>query len=259
MLDSQRRLEILRNAAETGDILVLGYSGGPIWVRAGKVDLGDETDRGDQALYVDELRAMVVESLVEQRGKDYFRLTGAGFTAAKKALGKINPQETSTTELVEIIKQQAESFQKPNEDNIVWKELMVRYRWIGCPKEDLALIGSLDPLLQRLNNGHTIFPPQAIQIPGAGIPPPPPYYQGKIRLSQVVNVPPIQPLKTTSPKSVEAITALKPSNEILKNDSRQTDNKNLTPKHHWSLTSLFLVTVAIAILTLLLVWHDLRK
>lgn len=105
MIDSQRRLEILRNAAETGDILLLGYSGGSIWVRAGKVDLGDETDRGDQALYVDELRAMMVESLVEQRGKDYFRLTGAGFTAAKKALGKINPQETSTTELVEIVKE----------------------------------------------------------------------------------------------------------------------------------------------------------
>jgi hypothetical protein len=113
MIDSQRRLEILRNAAETGDILVLGYSGGPIWVRAGKVDLGDETDRGDQALYVDELRAMMVESLVEQRGKDYFRLTGAGFTAAKKVLGKINLQEAPANELVEIAKAQANEILLP--------------------------------------------------------------------------------------------------------------------------------------------------
>lgn len=102
---TKQRLEILRNAAATGDIWLLTYDGGPMWIRAGKVDLGDEKDRGDQALYVDELRAMGREHLVEHRGGDYYQLTGAGFTAAKQALNKMSLQETPTNELVEIVKQ----------------------------------------------------------------------------------------------------------------------------------------------------------
>jgi len=99
-------------------------------------------------------------------------------------------QETPTSELVEIIRQQAENtFQKPKQDNAVWRELMVRYGWIGCPKEDLALISSLDSLLRPLNNGNTLLPPRVMCPPGAAIPLPPPYYKGKIKLSQAISVP----------------------------------------------------------------------
>ena len=129
----------------------------------------------------------------------------------------MNPQETSTIELVEIIRRQAESFQKPNEEDVVWKELMTRYRWPGCPKEDLTLIGSLDRLLRPLNNGSTKLPPLAIQIPGAGIPPPPPYYRGKVSLSQVVNL---------------------TSAQTGKNDSQQTDNLSPPIRNSFSLEKL---------------------
>jgi len=48
----------------------------------------------------------------------------------------MNPQETLTSDLVEIVKQQAEkSFQKPKQDDAVWNELKVRYSWIGCPRK----------------------------------------------------------------------------------------------------------------------------
>jgi hypothetical protein len=61
----------------------------------------------------------------------------------------MNLQETSTTKLVEIIRQQAESWKQP--DEAIWNELMARFCWIGCPKEDSALIGSLDSVLRPLN------------------------------------------------------------------------------------------------------------
>jgi len=98
----------------------------------------------------------------------------------------MNLQETPTTELVEIIRQRAEAWEKP--DKAIWNELMTRYRWIGCPKGDRALIHSLDSVLRLLNNGRTQLPPGVIQVSGAGIPPPPPYYQKKISLSQVATV-----------------------------------------------------------------------
>jgi len=93
---SSQQLEILRCAAKTGDILRLTYSGGPIWIRAGNVDLGDEKDRGDQALYVDALQDLVQHGLAERQGKDYYRLTGRGFTAAKRAIKDIDNKIEAT-------------------------------------------------------------------------------------------------------------------------------------------------------------------
>ena len=116
----------------------------------------------------------------------------------------MNPQETPTAKLVEIVKQQAESWQKP--DEAVWKELLARYGWIGCPREDLVLIGSLDSLLRPLNHGLTMLPPRAILISGGGVPPPPPYYQKKITLSQVLK-PPVPTAKAMHPKNADAIPA----------------------------------------------------
>jgi hypothetical protein len=135
----------------------------------------------------------------------------------------MNSEETSTSELVDIIKQQAESFQKPNEDNVVWRELMVRYGWIGCPKEDLVLISSLDPLLQRLNNCRTMLPPRAVQHPNTPIQPPPKYYRSKITLSQVVNLKTAKTSAKTSFENAEPLIAPSLTVEISKMDSQQSD------------------------------------
>lgn len=201
MTSSHQRLEILLNAAQTGDIWELTYGGGPIWVRAGKVDLGDEKDRGDQALYVDELREMVRLVLVERRGKDYYRLTGNGFNAAKQALIKL--QETPTRELVGIVRERAERYQKPR--GAIWNELTTRFSWPGCPKEDSTLIGSLDSFLRPLNNGHTMLPPRIRNDPNVGVPPPPPYYRNKVSLSQVLNLPTAQSNKPSSANDAQVI------------------------------------------------------
>jgi predicted nucleotide-binding protein len=104
----------------------------------------------------------------------------------------MNLQETSTNELVELVRQQAESWHKP--DAAIWKELLTRYRWKGCPKEDRNLIGKLDLILRPLNGGRTMFPPGLI-IPGGGIPLPPPYYRNKVSLSQVLNQAPVENAK----------------------------------------------------------------
>lgn len=175
----------------------------------------------------------------------------------KVTVNEMNLQETATNELVERIKLQAELFQKPNNDDAVWNELMKRYGWVGCPKEDLALIGSLDVLLRPLNKGYTMLPPRIRQLPDAGIPPPPLYYQRKVKLSQVTNVSPTQAEKFSSPKLTETTLTLKPADETAKKDAQQTDNI-LPLKHHWSLAPLFWVTVAIMILTAILVWHEIR-
>ena len=96
-------------------------------------------------------------------------------------------EKAVTSELVQKVKQQAESFQKP--DQAIWNELMARFSWIGCPKEDLALIGSLDSLLRPLNGGYTMLPPRMRHIPGSKMPQAPVYYQrqGK-QSSPVINV-----------------------------------------------------------------------
>jgi hypothetical protein len=141
----------------------------------------------------------------------------------------MNLQETSTTELVEIVKQQAESWQKP--DEAVWKELMLRFCWIGCPKEDSGLIASLDSLLRPLNRGNTMLPPRAVKIAGAGIPLPPPYYQKKVSLSQVVNRSSAQTTKTSPPKNPEIIDIPKSLDEISEKDPQRND-KVLPPNRN---------------------------
>ena len=85
---SGKQREILGHSAETGDILVMTYDGGPTWVRAGNVDLGKEQDRGNQALYVDELNDLVRRGFAEVRSKDYFRLTGSGFAVARRCANR---------------------------------------------------------------------------------------------------------------------------------------------------------------------------
>ncbi len=133
----------------------------------------------------------------------------------------MNLQETSTAELVEIVKQQAESWQKP--DEAIWKELMLRFCWIGCPKEDSGLIASLDSLLRLLNRGNTMLPPRAVKIAGAGIPPPPPYYQKKVSLSQVVNRSSAQTAKTSPPTNPAIIDIPKSLDEISEKDPLLND------------------------------------
>jgi hypothetical protein len=126
----------------------------------------------------------------------------------------MNLQETQTNELVEIVRQQAERFLKP--DEAIWKKLMARRSWVGCPKEDLALIGSLDSLLRPLNRGCTMLPPRIRQIPSAGISPPPPYYQKKVSLSQVINISSGQTEKISSLKNAEAIATEERVSDVIK-------------------------------------------
>ncbi len=87
----------------------------------------------------------------------------------------MKPQETSTKQLVEIAKKQAVLGQMPEND--ILRELQLRYGWIGCPKEDLALISDLDRSVLMPISGSTNLPPRAIQQPGAKYPPPPEYYK----------------------------------------------------------------------------------
>jgi len=145
-------------------------------------------------------------------------------------------QETPTNELVEKVKLQAESWQKP--DEAIWNELIARYRWIGCPKEDLALIAGLDLVLRPLNRGNTMLPPRAIQIPGTGVPPPPLYYQGKVKLSQVINMSAGQTTMKSSLENVEPLSAQKPPGETSKKDSQQADKILPTNRSSFSLEKL---------------------
>ncbi|HLX94527.1 MAG TPA: hypothetical protein VKU37_02160 [Verrucomicrobiae bacterium] len=141
----------------------------------------------------------------------------------------INPQETTTAELVEIVREEAESWQQP--DEVIWSELMARFCWIGCPKEDLVLIGGLDSLLRPLNKGYTKLPPRTIYPAGAAIPPPPPYYQKKVSLSEVLNQSPVQTVKTPTAKDFETIPSPKPPSEISNTNLQKTD-KILPPNRN---------------------------
>lgn len=141
----------------------------------------------------------------------------------------IDPQRTPTPDLVLIVRERAESFQKPEQNDVFWKELVARYLWIGCPKEDLALIADLDRLLRPLNNGYTMLPPQVVPVRGASISPPPPYYQSKVRLSQVIGNPAKQtPQENVAQSSEPSMPIPKPLLEKLRSELNGSQQKYLS-------------------------------
>jgi hypothetical protein len=118
----------------------------------------------------------------------------------------MNLEQTSTSELVKIIKEQAEEWKEL--DLAVLNQLNLRSSWFACPKEDLALIDDLYRSVLRLRDSR---PPPKMryipgEIPGQKMPPLPPYYQGKVSLSQAINKSSAQTVDKSLPKSVETIS-----------------------------------------------------
>lgn len=82
---SETEREILRSAAQTGEIHILQADqlAYPI-IRAGGVQMGDENDPASLASYYDALRQLCENGYVEHVDGAFFRLTAGGFAKAGK-------------------------------------------------------------------------------------------------------------------------------------------------------------------------------
>jgi len=81
---SQAQKELLRSAAQFGEfhILSIDQFAYPI-VRAGGIDMGDESDPASLAKYYEAFRPLCENGYVEHAGGALFRLTAGGFEKAR--------------------------------------------------------------------------------------------------------------------------------------------------------------------------------
>jgi hypothetical protein len=82
---SPEEMEILIAAeANNGEISVLSTDETAAWVRAGRHDFIDLSDRAVAATYRDGLRSLIRRGLVEHSGGSAYDLTGSGFAKARE-------------------------------------------------------------------------------------------------------------------------------------------------------------------------------
>ena len=80
--------ELLVHAARDGDFYILGTDVHGSWVRAGTKDFFEQTDRAQQAFYLDAFRSLCERGFVHHEDGHLFRLTGTGFAKAREIAGE---------------------------------------------------------------------------------------------------------------------------------------------------------------------------
>lgn len=78
-------IEILREAAEEGDIWRIKHSAGE-WIRAGGKDFDEPTNPGYGAAYVEALEELVARELARSENETWHRLTRSGFKIARSLI-----------------------------------------------------------------------------------------------------------------------------------------------------------------------------
>jgi class 3 adenylate cyclase len=81
---SPEEVEILIAAADRGEISILSTDETGAWVRAGRRDFIDHSDRAVAAMYLDALRSLLRRGLVTHAGGISYDLTGSGFRQARE-------------------------------------------------------------------------------------------------------------------------------------------------------------------------------
>jgi hypothetical protein len=81
---SPEEIEILIAAADKGEISVLSTDETGAWVRAGRRDFADQSDRAVSAIYLEALRSLRRRGLVTHVGGIAYDLTGSGFQQARE-------------------------------------------------------------------------------------------------------------------------------------------------------------------------------
>ena len=82
--------EILVECSKDGDIYIIGVSGFGSWVRSGKKDFFEQSDRAFQAHYLEAFESLRRRGYINHEGGMLYRLTGSGFAVARE-LAKTRP------------------------------------------------------------------------------------------------------------------------------------------------------------------------
>lgn len=89
---SPEEIEILIAAAEEGEISLLSSDETGAWVRAGRRDFADQSDRAIAAMYVQALKSLCRRELVAHAGGIAYDLTGSGFQLARELKQRVGEE-----------------------------------------------------------------------------------------------------------------------------------------------------------------------